>query len=358
MREIPLMDCIRREPRLIREALERREETFASLARRMDGDWGKPGELIFVGSGTSYTASVTAQPLAQKASGLRVTALIPSDVLTGADVLPANALYLFVSQTGTSKETRQALQACQERGLHCAVVSESAQTPMAAAADVWIDMGCGNEEYPMRTIGYSLTVLTLTLTALEIGKCAGHLSPEDEQRWLEDARQAADAMGSLIGGATAWMAENRRKMLRSDCIAFTGAGALYGVALEAAVKTWEMPQIPSMGYELEEGMHGPNFGYDHRHCVIVLSDGEADAAKAAALSRYTKTELGNGFMLGPTPVNDEDFAFAPRGGEFRCLEFAVIVQTLVYELAVAQGRNLLIPDLHERMYSYFNSHDA
>ena len=41
---------------------------------------------------------------------------------------------------------------------------------MAKEAPCFLDMGCGYEEYPMRTIGYSTTVFTLQMLALEIGR--------------------------------------------------------------------------------------------------------------------------------------------------------------------------------------------
>ena len=145
-------------------------------------------------------------------------------------------------------------------------------------------------------------------------------------------------------------------MLRSDCLVFTGSGALYGVALEAAVKVWETPQIPSFAYELEEGLHGPNYGYSQRHCVIALSDGGRDDAKARALAAYMKNEKQNGFLIGPHPLDAHDLAL-PAAGRAGILLFAAAVQTIACQLAVSQGRDLFAPHDNRVMYSYFDPHN-
>ena len=144
--------------------------------------------------------------------------------------------------------------------------------------------------------------------------------------------------------------------MRSRFIAFTGAGTLYGVAMEAAVKTWEAPQYPSAGYELDEGMHGPNYGYNSNDAVIILNDGSRGAEKALALARYMKDEFDNGYIFGLDAIDGRDLAFTPAGGDFCCLEFAAAVQTFMYRLAEDGGRDLTIRDPHTVMYSYFNSH--
>lgn len=145
-------------------------------------------------------------------------------------------------------------------------------------------------------------------------------------------------------------------IMRSSFIAFTGTAALYGVAMEGAVKVWEAPQYPSAGYELDEGMHGPNYGYNGQHAVIVLSGGGRGSDQALALARYMKNEHDNGYVFGVGAMDDKDLAFKPAGGAFECLEFAAAIQTFMYRLAVDGGRDFSILGVHAKMNSYFQSH--
>jgi fructoselysine-6-P-deglycase FrlB-like protein len=146
-------------------------------------------------------------------------------------------------------------------------------------------------------------------------------------------------------------------MLRCDLLIFSGSGPLYGVGLEGAVKVWETPQIASVGYELEEGLHGPNFGYNERHCLISLNDGGIENDKAVNIGRFMKFEKKNGFIVGAGTVDGEDLPFTPMGGLFCCLEFASVVQVIAYRLAEEQGRDLFAPHDNSVMGGYFRSHD-
>jgi glucosamine 6-phosphate synthetase-like amidotransferase/phosphosugar isomerase protein len=350
-----MLDCIKRVPSVLNAIIEKKGGTFAAalkLCRDRQID-----EIVLVGSGTSNTSCITAKIIMEKLAGIRVTAAIPSEFLYRQIYFNPNALYVFVSQTGTSILTGQALAMAKGKGFATAVVSESADTPLAKEGGAFIDMGCGYEEYPMRTIGYSSSVLTLCLLALEIGLMRGYLTQREADAYISEAKAASDNIAPVIDKAMVWLDNNRRKPLRSDCVIFYGSGALYGVALEGAVKTWETPQIISVGYELEEGIHGPNFGYSERHCVISLNDGGVENNKAVNLARYMKFEKKNGFVVGAGAIDAEDLSFTPAGGLFCCLEFAAVVQVVAYRLAVDQGRDLFAPHDNSVMSGYFKSHD-
>jgi glucosamine 6-phosphate synthetase-like amidotransferase/phosphosugar isomerase protein len=170
-----MLDCIKRVPSILNAIIEKKNCTFTAVLdicrdRQID-------EIVLVGSGTSNTSCITAKFIMEKLAGIRVTAAIPSEFLYRQVYFNPNALYVFVSQTGTSILTGQALTLAKDKGYVTAAVSESADTPLAKAAGAFIDMGCGYEEYPMRTIGYSSSVLTLCLLAMEIGLERGYLTP-------------------------------------------------------------------------------------------------------------------------------------------------------------------------------------
>lgn len=352
---ITMLDCIRRVPERMRWMNENLNELVVPLEKAWGGraEWN---EVILVGCGTSNTAAVTARYPMQKLAGIRITPVLPSELLHEDAVENPNALYVYISQTGTSVLTRDALQWARDRKYATAALTESDQTPIAGEADAFLNMGCGYEEYPMRTIGYSTSVYALLLLGMWIGRKRGHLSKEDCGEFLAEAGQAAERIGPVIDRTLAWLETERRRMMRSDCLVFTGSGALAGVAMEAAVKCWETPQVVSLAYELEEGLHSANYGYTQRHCVVVLNDGGVDNDKARALAAYMKNEKQNGFLIGKNPLEEHDLTI-PAGSRLDCLVFAAAVQTIAYQLAIYQGRDLLAPHDNRVMYSYFDTHN-
>lgn len=353
---VTMLDCIERVPSLLDRILANTKQTFDEVFTVYDPK--EIDEICLIGSGTSHNSAVTARYLAETASGVRVTPMLPNEFLYSFSVRNPKALYVFISQTGTSTVTMEAVQYVNAQSFMSACVSEKPDTPIAKEAKAFIDMGCGYEEYPMRTIGYSTTVLTLMLLGLELGRRSGHLSEADYEDYLAQARAASANIPDVIARALKWMDTSRRKIMKSAFIAFTGADSLYGVAMEAAVKVWEAPQFPSAGYELDEGMHGPNYGYNFNHAVIVLNNGGRDSHKALQLAKYMKNENRNGYVIGVDSIDDHDLAFEPKGGAFDCLEFAAAVQVFMYRLAVDGGRDFFAPNEHGKMEQYFNSHNG
>lgn len=351
---VSFLDCIERVPSILEGILQNREEHFRDLKKAVSER--KIDEIIFIGSGTSNTSAVTARPFAEKASGLRTTVVSSNEFMFDRYVRNPNALYVFTSQTGTSGFVRKAQKKFREEGYLTAAISEAPDTPLASESQIYIDMGCGKEEYPMRTIGYCASVFTQMLMGLEIGKLYGHLTQEAYDGYLSQAQRVPESSRAVCAGALLWMDRAKRKMLRSQLIVFTGAGPLYGLSLEGAMKVWETPQIASVGYELEEGMHGPNYGYSSNHCVIVLNDG-TEEEKGLALARWMKEVKNNGFVVGNAVVDEEDLKTDLKTADFTALELAPAVQIIAYRLAFDGGRDLFAPHDNSVMESYFKTHD-
>lgn len=123
-----------------------------------------------------------------------------------------------------------------------------------------------------------------------------------------------------------------------------------------AVKVWELPQMISIGYELEEGIHGPNYGYNSNHCVVILNDGGREDKKALALGRWMKEVHHNGLLVGSSVAAADDLKLDVRCGDFSVLEFAPVVQIIAYRLANDMGRDLFAPHDNSVMERYFKTH--
>ncbi len=353
---VTLLDCIRRIPSVIENILDQQEEAFRDFDKYIEDKAEQMDELVLIGSGTSNTSSLTARPLMEKASGLRVRAVYPNEAAAEDAVMNRRALYVFVSQTGTSKVVRQVMDRMNEEGFWTAALTESPGTPIGRAAVCHVPMDLGPEEYPMRTIGYTGSALDLMLLAMHVGRCRGHLAKEQYDRLLSDARKVPACHQEAAARAEAWIKAREQQILGSRCVIFTGAGALYGVAQEASVKFWEVPYLASFGYELEEGLHGPNYGYSSEHCVIVLNDGRHELEKALALTRYTKEVFGNGLLIGPVTVSEDDLQIPLPGNDFDCLVLSGTVQVAAYFLAEDQGIDTTVPHDHTVMNRYFMTH--
>ena len=353
---VTLLNCIERIPSVLENILAQCESSFAPLFEYLGEDLTRIDEIVFIGSGTSSTAAVTSRPFVEKVSGLRTKTVLPNEYAEDGCVLNPNALHVFNSQTGTSKVVCAVLEKLNGLGLLSVSLTGDETSPIAEISPCHVPMNCGPEEYLMRTIGYTASVLDHMLLGLMLGRKRGFITEEQYEQYMRDAAAAPEDHRKVTADVKNWYRSVERGMMRSQAIIFTGAGTLYGVALEGAVKFWEMPQMISIGYELEEGLHGPNYGYSWPHCVIVFDDGLKESSKASALARYMKDEFRNGILIGPYPVDDKDLKIDASCGDFRCLAYSAVPQVLAYMLAEDGGRDVTKPADHTVMYSYFNTH--
>ena len=356
MFEVTLRECIDRVPALIEKAVEGRQQITAQVVRAVQERASGIREVLLIGSGTSNTAAVTAKYLMEEASGLPVRAVLPNDYLHGESVRRSDALAIAISQTGTSIMTQKCVTLAKSIGALTCAMSESDRTDIVQGADTFLDMGCGYEEHPTRTIGYSLTVLTLMLLGIELGRASGHLAKAQYDAYIADAGKLAADVRRTTEDAMAWLDRSRWQMLRSDALIYTGMNALQGVAMEATTKIWELPKIASFSYDLDECMHGPNYGMNSRHCLIVLDNGQVDSDRALALARYMKQEFHNGLVIGPQVVDNNDLKLELHCGAFAPLVYAAAIQIQAYRMAKDCGRDLQAPHDNHVMNSYFVSH--
>lgn len=353
---VTLLDCIERVPSIMETILATRKENFSSLFDSLGGDIETLDEIVLAGSGTSNTSALTSRIFLEKASGLKTTVAYPNDFCYNTFCYNPRALYIFTSQTGNSIVARQAQKMMRERGLHTLSITESPDTPIARESAVHADMCCGKEEYPTRVIGYCASVFIHMILGMEIGLRRGTLSCSGYDEYTACAQAVPGSHRNITKDAMQWFDTVKRQLFRSRCILFTGPDALQGVAQEGAVKIWEIPQIISAGYELEEGLHGPNYGYNHNHCVVVLNHGGRDSDKALALARWMKDVYHNGLVIGNPVVDDKDFSINLVGCDFDCLEIAPVIQIIAYRLALDGGRDLFAPNDNSVMERYFKTH--
>lgn len=353
---VTMLDCIRRVAPVTEQILKNYKQTIAPLTERLGEGIANIDEIVFIGSGTSSTCAMTSRGFVEKVSGLRTTVVVPSDFLYNHYAYNSRALYIFTSQSGTSVLTRDCLRKAKALGGLTVGITESDSTPIAGEAELHIDMGCGKEEYGMRTIGYCASVLTHMLIGMELGLLNGNLRQDEYDRYLADAAKLPDSHRVICDMTMEWFDRNKFQFMHSNTFTIYGSDSLWGVALEGALKIMETAKKISVGYELEEGLHGPTMAYDAGNCVISLNDGGHDDRKSLALGRFAKNEIGNGFVVGVNTVDDADLKLDIKGGEFRALEFAPVVEIIAYRMAIDFGFDLTKPVEFKEM-KYFRTHD-
>lgn len=353
-----LLDCIKRVPSVIEMILDNRKTLVKPLLDYLKEDVHTINEIILVGSGTSNTSAQTSHEFVEKASGLSTRSILPNEFLAKCVYNP-KALYIFTSQSGTSTLTQKAQMMMKEKGYYTCACTENVNSPLAKESGTHVLLECDHEEFGQRTIGYCASILTHMMIAMEVGLTRGSLSQIDYDTYMEQANKVPNSHAEICEKTMNWFDKNKWKLMNKDGYAFYGSGDLWGVALEGSLKVLEIAKrFLCVGYEMDDGMHGPTMGFTNRHAIVILNDGRNENI-ANGLAKFVKSEVSDAFVIGKNTMDDCDLAFEPVGGPFACLEYAPVVEILAYRLAADYGivtKPWATQDPLPEM-KYFNTHD-
>lgn len=356
---VTLLDCIKRVPSVIENIVENRKEYTKEMLTYIGDNIHKINEIVLVGSGTSNTCSITSRSFVEEASGLSTVVILPNEFLS-KQAYNSDALYIFTSQSGTSTLTQIAQKKLKEMGCLTVAITEAATTPLAKESGSHVMMFADHEEYGQRTIGYCSAILTQMVIGMEIGLARGYTTQAVYDGYVSEINQVPASHKAITEATMKWFDQNKDALMDVDAFALYGSASLWGVAVEGALKILEIAKrYIAVGFEMDDGLHGPTMGYTKRHCIIVLSDGGKDNKLAMGLAKYIKNEVGPAFVIGENTLDDTDLPFTSKGGHFKCLEFAPVVEVLAYRLAVDYGMEILPWDQQGPLpeMKYFNTHD-
>ncbi len=320
-------------------------------AVRAAGEAGEP--VVVTGCGTSeHAAMATAAILRDGWRAARFTGRGPVSVQAFelAQDPPSAGLVIGISHEGGTAATIAALEAARAGGARTALVTASAGSPAASAADIVLATVEMDRSW-CHTVGYVSPIVAATaVTGILAG---GTPSPGRPQARLADGIEAAHVAGpdgsrpdARIGAAIA--------AARHLLVVASGVDRV--TARELTLKVEEASYVPSAMRDLETFLHGhlPATGPDAALLLVLLERGglEARAARARqALAAAAATGMACGAILGADAAALVPAALTPAGrivvpenasmpnGPAALLGAAGPLQLVTLEVALARGTN-------------------
>ena len=321
-----LLNCIERIPSLIKDILLSYPNNFEHLSTLK----GKVKKIVFVASGSSYNAAFTSKAFLERECGLDIDVIYPNVFSKNTRIDNRNILYVFVSQSGTTKLVYENLERANELGATTLAITKDKNTPIAKKAMYFIEMGCKEEEYRYRTIGFSTTVTSCWLLGC-------YLSSNDLYKEL---LKVPDSLTNIITASLNWYDLNKFELMKRSTVLFTGSDSLWPIGIEADIKFMEMIPYMTKTYELEEFMHGPQNAFDSSQIFFFLIKKVIYEKKALAMAEFLKNEIGICYLVGDKKIDDYDFYLKEVNPYFYELQYICFFQVIAYELAKDHGRDL------------------
>lgn len=308
------------------EALAGRADAVAGAARAV-APRPLAGSAI-VARGSSDHASVYGRYLLELASGRPVSLVAPSlHLLYRARVDYGGQLVIAVSQSGRTPEIVRTLSALREQGACGAAITNDADSELAAAADLLVPLGAGEERAVPATKTVTAQLLAFALLARGLGPVPfadadlGAL-PSAVAAVLDDPAPARAVAAQLAG---------------EERLVVSARGLLYGAALEAALKLQETSAISAEGRSAADLRHGPIAVVGAGFPVLVL---DAPGPAHADVADLIDDLRGRGARVWTIAAGDDADLPLPALPEALLPIVAVVrAQQLARELALALGRD-------------------
>jgi glucosamine--fructose-6-phosphate aminotransferase (isomerizing) len=232
-----------------------------------------PRFVLFAARGTSDHAALYGKYLAEVRRAWPAGLASPSTLTVyGARPDLAGALFVAVSQSGGSPDLVDSLAAARECGALTVAVTNNPASPLAAAAEVSLDVHAGPELAVAATKSYTAELLALRL--LLAGAEGAEAVPA----------AAAATLDRPLGPAAA------PRYRYAERLIVTARGYSYPTAREAALKLMETSYISAQAFSAADLLHGPLAMIDSGVPVIaVVSPGRGGAAMGAVLDKLRTT---------------------------------------------------------------------
>lgn len=255
----------------------------------------RPDRLYLIASGSSLNAAKASTDFMQEVLGIEVQA-------HAASYLPCirgeRPFVVFISQGGNSNNTLAAIQELAAypsialTGNDCCRVND--------VCGEYISIGCGPENVGPKTKGYTATVLTLYLMALETALRQGCMQQSEYTAYMAELEAAIAGMHDNIIKTEEWYALNADGMLSLKKCCVVGKHLASWVSVEGALKLTETLLIPAAAYEFEEFLHGPASAVDEEMGGIYLlpDQDDPDYDRIVALAQYHRSICPMVYIIG------------------------------------------------------------
>jgi glutamine---fructose-6-phosphate transaminase (isomerizing) len=302
--------------------------------------------LHIIACGTSYHAGLVAKYWIEEYAKLPVSVEVASEYRYRDAVVPANTLFVAISQSGETADTLAAMRESRRRGyLGTLVICNSPESSLVREADLKLMTRAGPEIGVASTKAFTTQLAGLAMLALELARRNGLdndryaalcLELQHLPRAIENALQLEPAIIELAG-----------EFIHRQHALFLGRGAQYPVALEGALKLKEISYIHAEAYPAGELKHGPLALVDEKMPVIAVAPNGPLLDKLKSNLQEVRARGGRLIVFADGAAGMDDMAGhgamlrVDSGGSFIApAVFTVPLQLLAYHVAVLRGTDV------------------
>lgn len=211
--------------------------------------------IYILAAGTSYHAGFASKKMLEELTDTPVELGISSEWGYSMPLLSKKPLFIFISQSGETADSRQVLVKANEMGIPSLTVTNVPGSTLSREADMTMLLHAGPEIAVASTKAYTAQIAALAFLAKAVGEANGNEKAKAFDL-VHELSIVAQSIESTLSEKEV-IDEKVRGLLETTRNAFyIGRGQDYYVAMEASLKLKEISYIQCEGFAAGELKHG------------------------------------------------------------------------------------------------------
>jgi glucosamine--fructose-6-phosphate aminotransferase (isomerizing) len=340
---------IHEQPRTIRRCLAGRIQVDVGKAT-LGGLNMTPRDLVAVdrvfamGCGTSYHAGMAGAMAIEAMARVPARAEIASEFRHRHPIVPRDALFMAISQSGETADTKGAVEEVQLKGGDVIGVVNVVGSTIARLCGRGVYVHSGPEIAVASTKAFTSQVTAMLVFTLMLARTR-NLSLAEGVEAARELNQIPDKVSAYLANPGP-IAEAVERIKAARYVLFLGRGYSYPVALEGALKLKEIAYVPCEAYPSGEMKHGPIAMLEKGTPVVCITP--RDAQREKAISNMKEVQARGAFLIvihtrGDDEIKDlADLSIpVPEVADYASPLITVLpLQLIAYHTGLALGRDI------------------
>ncbi|MEC5425834.1 glutamine--fructose-6-phosphate transaminase (isomerizing) [Virgibacillus sp. C22-A2] len=209
--------------------------------------------IYIIAAGTSYHAGLVGKEFIEKLAAIPVEVHIASEFSYNMPLLSDNPLFVFISQSGETADSRAVLVKIKEMGHPALTITNVPGSTLSREADYTLNLYAGPEIAVASTKAYTAQIAVLAILAVDTAQAKGIELDFDP---MQELAIVANAMEILTDQKETIEELTREYLATTRNAFFIGRSTDYHVCMEGSLKLKEISYIQAEGFAGGELKHG------------------------------------------------------------------------------------------------------
>lgn len=212
-------------------------------------------KIAIVACGTAMHAGLAVKTIFENLCRIPVEVEVASEFRYKNPLIDDHTLAIFISQSGETADTIQALKLAKTKGATTLAISNVIGSSITREADHYIYTHAGPEIAVASTKAYTAQVVLLNIMALYFAQILGNVSDDELNGLKRELLHLPDKIEDVLQD-TSHLEAIAKDVYQCKDAFFLGRGVDYPVAMEGSLKLKEISYIHSEAYPSGELKHG------------------------------------------------------------------------------------------------------